>query len=223
MYDLTETKSGNLATWATDINHHHQQACLRAGEAINHAIEAGKLLIAVKQRLPHGEFGGWLEKNLEVSDRHARRYMAAAQGKPVPVRAIASKRTPVSVLKEEQKDAAPVFKIRPGEVVQMELDRGGWVDRLDILPSTHEGFFHYLFTSGEEGGGCSATYSKRPIPQRFVARMVAQEMPEWEFANITRSKHEGMEYNVVGTTAAGVDWIGSPPWAAKCESMPLEA
>ena len=98
MYDLTETKSGNLATWATDINHHHQQACLRAGEAINHAIEAGKLLIAVKQRLPHGEFGNWLEKNIQVTQRQAQRYIAAAQGKPVPVRAIASNTTPVSYL-----------------------------------------------------------------------------------------------------------------------------
>ena len=98
MYDLTETKSGNLATWAADINHHHQQACLRAGEAINHAIEAGKLLIAVKQRLPHGEFGNWLEKNIQVTQRQAQRYIAAAQGKPVPVRAIASNATPVSYL-----------------------------------------------------------------------------------------------------------------------------
>ncbi len=98
MYDLTETKTGNLATWATDINHHHQQACLRAGEAINHAIEAGKLLIAVKQRLPHGEFGNWLEKNIQVTQRQAQRYIAAAQGKPVPVRAIASNATPVSYL-----------------------------------------------------------------------------------------------------------------------------
>ena len=98
MYDLTETKSGNLATWAADINHHHQQACLRAGEAINHAIEAGKLLIAVKQRLPHGEFGNWLEKNIQVTQRQAQRYIAAAQGKPVPVRAIASNTTPVSYL-----------------------------------------------------------------------------------------------------------------------------
>ena len=98
MCDLTETKTGNLATWAADINHHHQQACLRAGEAINHAIEAGKLLIAVKQRLPHGEFGNWLEKNIQVTQRQAQRYIAAAQGKPVPVRAIASNATPVSYL-----------------------------------------------------------------------------------------------------------------------------
>lgn len=104
MHDLTETKSGNLATWATDINHHHQQACLRAGEAINHAIEAGKLLMRVKARLPHGEFGGWLGKNLEVTDRQARRYMAAAQGKPIPARAIASNRTPVSVLDTGKSD-----------------------------------------------------------------------------------------------------------------------
>jgi hypothetical protein len=100
MHEMTETKPSNLTTWATDINHHHKQACLRAGEAINHAIEAGKLLIAVKQRLPHGEFGGWLEKNIQVTARQAQRYMAAAQGKPVTARAIASNTTPMSVLAE---------------------------------------------------------------------------------------------------------------------------
>ena len=92
------TQTGNLTTWATDINHHHELACLRAGEAINHAIEAGKLLLKVKARLPHGELGRWMQSNLKVTERQAQRYMAAAQGKPVPVRAIAANTTPESVL-----------------------------------------------------------------------------------------------------------------------------
>ena len=225
MYDLTETKTGNLTTWAADINAAHHAAMGHAADAVAYAMQAGALLVKAKQKLPHGEFGAWLERNCEVSARQARRYMAAAQGKPLPVRAIAApvKTDTVSVLEEEKKDAAPAFKIRPGEAVTLETNNSGWLDTLLIFPSTHAGFFHYLFTSGQEGAGCSAAYSRRPIPQRFVARIVAQEMPDWEFANITRVKHDGLEYNVFGVSADGTEWIGRPSWAAKSESMPLEA
>lgn len=216
----THNKVENLTTWATDINHHHTQACLRAGEAVNHAIEAGKLLMHVKSRLPHGEFGDWLGKNLDVTDRQARRYMAAAQGKPVPARAIASNRTPVSVLPAPVKnDTVSLFKIRPGEVVAIESDNDGWIDSLHILPSVHNGFFHYMFTSGKEGEGCSSTFSKRPMRTEFIQSVINREMPDWEFANITRTKSAGFEYNVIGVTPDGTEWIGSPPWVKSSEAV----
>lgn len=90
MHDLTETKTGNLATWAADINAAHHAAMGHAADAVAYAMQAGSLLVKAKQKLPHGEFGPWLERNCEVSARQARRYMAAAQGKPLPVRAIAA-------------------------------------------------------------------------------------------------------------------------------------
>jgi hypothetical protein len=168
MYDLTETKSGNLATWAADINHHHQQACLRAGEAINHAIEAGKLLMRVKARLPHGEFGGWLEKNLDVTDRQARRYMAAAQGKPVPARVIASKRTPVSVLPAPAKTLHDYF--RPswipmkGCTYSCATDEGAyWVAHSKV----HPGFFHVSHLTEETYSG-----TRRPVAGLTVEYML---------------------------------------------------
>jgi hypothetical protein len=213
MYDLTETKTGNLTTWAADINAAHHAAMGHTADAVAYAMQAGALLVQAKQKLSHGEFGPWLEANCEVSARQARRYMAAAQGKPLPVRTIAA---PVKT------DTVAVFKIRLGEAVTLKTETGGWIDELQILPSTHSGFFHYLFTSGQEGGGCSATYSRRPIPTSFVPRMVSQEMPDWEFADITRVKHDGLEYNVFGVSADGTEWIGRPPWAAKCESEPLD-
>jgi hypothetical protein len=168
MYDLTETKSGNLATWATDINHHHQQACLRAGEAINHAIEAGKLLVKVKQKLPHGEFGGWLEKNLDVTDRQARRYMAAAQGKPVPARVIASKRTPVSVLPAPAKTLhdyfSPSWIPMKGYTYSCATDDGAfWVAH----SKAHPGFFHVSHLTEETYSG-----TRRPVAGLTVEYML---------------------------------------------------
>lgn len=169
MYDLTETKTGNLATWATDINHHHQQACLRAGEAINHAIEAGKLLIAVKQRLPHGEFGNWLEKNIQVTQRQAQRYIAAAQGKPVSVRAIASNATPVSHLVNESPKTlhdyfSPSWIPMKGYTYSCATDDGAfWVAH----SKAHPGFFHVSHLTEETYSG-----TRRPVAGLTVEYML---------------------------------------------------
>ena len=77
-----------LTTWAGQINAAHQQAIQHADKAIEFAKQAGALLIEVKASLPHGEFIAWVEQNCTVSARQAQRYMAAAQGKPMPMRAI---------------------------------------------------------------------------------------------------------------------------------------
>lgn len=192
---------------AAQIQAHHDAAHTAADTAIEHAKEAGRLLLEVKASLPHGAFSKWVADNLTVSQRQAQRYMAAAQGKALSVRQVAALPEPV------KSDTVSLFKIRPGEAVRLELERGGWLDTLDIFPSTEAGFYHYMFTSGEAGGGCSATYSRRPIRHDFVGRVVATEMPEWEFANVTRTPHPGREYNVAGITPSGSEWIVNPPWA----------
>ena len=73
---------------ASEINEAHAQAIRHAGTAIDFAKQAGALLLQVKNELAHGEFLPWLEANCTVSDRQARRYMASAQGKPLPIRSI---------------------------------------------------------------------------------------------------------------------------------------
>ena len=75
------------ADMATEINRLHGMAVDRAGEALQYATEAGKLLLEVKTALPHGEFAAWIEKNLSVSVRQVQRYISVAQGKPQPIRA----------------------------------------------------------------------------------------------------------------------------------------
>jgi Protein of unknown function (DUF3102) len=78
-----------LQNIADQINHHHAQAISRALSAIQHAKAAGDLLLKQKSTLPHGNFTKWIKANLRVSERQAQRYMAVAQGKPVPIRALA--------------------------------------------------------------------------------------------------------------------------------------
>ena len=73
---------------ASQINELHALAQSHAEEAIDSACRAGELLLQVKAELAHGEFLTWLELNCSVSARQAQRYMRAAQGKPLPIRAI---------------------------------------------------------------------------------------------------------------------------------------
>jgi hypothetical protein len=57
-------------------------------------VESGTLLIRAKEHLPHGEFGGMVERDLPFGPRHARRLMAIASNQRI------ANRTHVSVLPE---------------------------------------------------------------------------------------------------------------------------
>ncbi len=72
----------SLPELAAEANRHHQCA-LDAGTAmIEHAREAGEHLLAAKSKCAHGEWGAWLDKNCEFSERTAQRYMRVAQRWP---------------------------------------------------------------------------------------------------------------------------------------------
>lgn len=78
------------ATVADAINREHDLAVRHASDAIEHARRAGELLLQAKSALRHGEWLPWLEANVRVSARQAQRYLAVAQGKPVPLRELKS-------------------------------------------------------------------------------------------------------------------------------------
>ncbi len=131
-------------TIANEINSHAEQATAKANEAMHHAIEAGKLLLEVKASLAHGQFGAWLETNVKVSSRQAQRYMAAAEGKPVPIRSLSSKYDTVSHLTDESKQAVtdwpvPTWTPTPGHWMSAVTNEAAWW----VVPSLeHPGFFH---------------------------------------------------------------------------------
>ena len=81
-----------------EINRLHKLANQAAHEAIDYAKQTGLLLLEVKRQLAHGEFGKWIQDNLEVSSRQAQRYMQVASGKTIAVRELAGKNDTVSHL-----------------------------------------------------------------------------------------------------------------------------
>lgn len=152
-----------LDNYADRINEHHEQAHSAAEKAINHAMEAGRLLLEVKAALQHGCFKAWAEDNLTVSLRQAQRYMRVAQGKP-NIRTLATetmevigKSDTVSLLN----DGWPLPDWMPTKGVSYS-----WADEVQafwvVASDRHDGFFHVsrLYSSGDDSF-CDCT--KRPV------------------------------------------------------------
>ncbi|HRK30344.1 MAG TPA: DUF3102 domain-containing protein [Tepidisphaeraceae bacterium] len=92
---------------ASAINAEHE-ACIRSGKAfIEHAMNAGKLLIEQKARVAHGEWGDWLAANIAFSESVAQRYMRLARHPEIVEQAKASRATDLSVRAALQAMASP--------------------------------------------------------------------------------------------------------------------
>lgn len=146
---------------ASEINREHAMAIAHAGQALDHAKRAGELLLAAKAQIPHGQFSEWVLTNVTVSTRQAQRYMAAAQGRPTPLRAIIQ-----TVTKNDTVSHLPTPSFIP--------DNGYWY----WIASTGEGMDYVIEPSSENPGyffvshinddGDTYDCTRRPIPGRFV-------------------------------------------------------
>jgi hypothetical protein len=173
-------------TIASEINQHHAIATAKAGEAIQHAKEAGRLLLEVKAALPHGEFGKWLEQNITVSVRQAQRYIAVAEGKQVPMRELASKSDTVSHLTESAESqipedlrewlSEPVFSPTVGYWYCTTTEDAAWwvVPSLEHPDHFHISKFHQDATAKPDpdqpdwDGQSLFDGTKRPVPAWLV-------------------------------------------------------
>ena len=73
------TKGHNrLPALASAIKQAHEDATQASQRAFEHAREAGKMLIEVKEAVPHGQWLPWLKNNVSMSKRTAQAYMKLA-------------------------------------------------------------------------------------------------------------------------------------------------
>lgn len=75
-------KTVSLSNHAERINNHHDAAQAAAQSAIEHALQAGQLLIEVKASLAHGELTDWITQHCRFSTRTAQAYMRLAKQLP---------------------------------------------------------------------------------------------------------------------------------------------
>ena len=67
---------------AAKIKREHAAVKEALQESVCHAEAAGRLLIAAKARVPHGQWGEWIDTNCEFSERTAQVYMRVARELP---------------------------------------------------------------------------------------------------------------------------------------------
>src|SRR5438477_13195410 len=66
---------------AARINAAHQKVVRASASMVEHAIEAGNLLLQVKESLGHGRWLPWVETHCVFSERTAQRYTLIARGR----------------------------------------------------------------------------------------------------------------------------------------------
>src|SRR5690242_3025151 len=67
---------------AAHVNESHRQCEQSLKQGLEHALEAGRLLLEAKGRLEHGQWLPWLQANCDVSERLAQKYMRVAKELP---------------------------------------------------------------------------------------------------------------------------------------------
>jgi hypothetical protein len=75
---MTGVAVADLEQLAAAVRTAHAAVEHAAVNLLGHALAAGDALIAAKARLPHGEFGNWIDRNCDLSERTAQRYMVLA-------------------------------------------------------------------------------------------------------------------------------------------------
>ncbi|MBI3776768.1 MAG: DUF3102 domain-containing protein [Gammaproteobacteria bacterium] len=76
------TEIFSLPDLATQINAEHSAATTAANTAVQHALNAGQLLIEAKKLVAHGEWLPWIAANCQLADRTVQGYMRLARELP---------------------------------------------------------------------------------------------------------------------------------------------
>jgi hypothetical protein len=74
-----ELDPDTLGRLAEEINRDHIEARSSCRRSVEHALRAGKRLVAAKDLVLHGEWGDWLARNCRFPARTARAYMRLAE------------------------------------------------------------------------------------------------------------------------------------------------
>ena len=65
----------SLPELATTINGYYRRSNQAAVEAMEYAYKVGSALVDAKKQVAHGQWGSWIDANLDVKERQARKYM----------------------------------------------------------------------------------------------------------------------------------------------------
>jgi hypothetical protein len=82
LFPAEQAATTTLVELAERINAEHREAEAAMNTGLQHALEAGRLLLQAKTEVSHGQWSLWLKANFEGSTRTARAYALVAQRWP---------------------------------------------------------------------------------------------------------------------------------------------
>ncbi len=171
------------ADLATRIRAEHEAAQSAMQSAVNHAIQAGKLLMEAKKSVPYGGWEAWVRDSCGFSERTAQGYMRLARLDPEEAQRVAllSLRHALKALAEPKGEPGAVEWFTPPEIVEAARQVLGGIDldpaSNDIAQQVVRASTYY--TAETDGLAhpwrgkvfCNPPYATGEI-DRFVSRLV---------------------------------------------------
>ncbi len=202
---LIDARQGaGLTNLAARINAEHASAEAALNAGLQHALEAGRLLIEAKAQVAHGEWAGWLQDNFDGSDRTARAYMQVTKRWPE----IEAKRGTSAVLSldqatkllaqpsvktESKPTARQVFpfglpELSPGKVFRA---CGNKADLVEITPvADHLGYYRVAhFRNLDSIDASDMVYDRRGV--KYTPELLATAIHSLGFHPTTKWSSEG--------------------------------
>jgi hypothetical protein len=169
----------SLSALADQINDQHDRAIQHVKSALEHARQAGELLLQAKQQIPHGGWLTWLSANCRVSPRQAQKYLKVAKNWQAIVKNDATSHLTIDEAITTPRDEPlsgrgawndKLASITPGKMLAGMFENG-FVLVFDS--SKHPGYFHcyeFYFSSISDAGQAQET--RRPMLPRGIAHLL---------------------------------------------------
>lgn len=204
----------DLPTLATAANAEHRAAEAAARSALEHARNAGELLLEAKGQVEHGKWTAWIREHVEFAPRTARLYMRIARrwpeleahtenGNALPIREAAGLLAEPKAKKE--RDSTPDGIIEdperwpvPEGHAALMFDPFGRGDRVWVRPADKPGFFwiNVIADHGTPDGSGHVEATRRPVHGSALSLQVkVTGFPVEHGTWIDLGPHEGEDYN----------------------------
>ena len=181
---------------AKRINEEHRRCEGAVNAALEHAMNAGDLLLEAKASAPHGSWQGWLADHFDGSVRTAQAYMRVAARRDEVEATKAQSSAPLSLDGALRALSAPKDAPRPERAATLEEmearaeeglseARAGALGIAESLDAIHRGrgYEHCGYASFEDYvSGEFATMERFPIPYAIISDEGGEPLPVFAMA-----------------------------------------
>jgi hypothetical protein len=205
---MPNTQSNNhaptvLSDLAARIREAHERCHASLTQGLQHALEAGQLLIQAKERVPHGMWLTWLKSHTGIDERLAQRYMRVARDLPRLSQANTTRvsdlsfRQALTLISSNSQTARQLQKLPEEE--QAKVFEGAAEHKVENLTEARQEYLsrRQHKRRQEKAGRAAATrraqleeeYPEAPVPQRPDLA----ELPDGEFEDVVRIRLAGLD------------------------------